>query len=102
MLNVSAEASVGQLMATRDEMTSPGVMMLHEPQQLEKHPGKMRGRRNSRIDFKLEMAKCSSQYNFCQQVELELVRENMSCRLTSLSAPGAIRTPPQRVILKVK
>lgn len=101
-LNISAEARVGKLMATRDEMTSPGVMMLHKPQQLEKRPGKTRERRNSRTDFKLEMAKCSSEYHFCQQVELELEIENMSSRITSLSAQGTIRVPPQKVILRAK
>lgn len=58
-LNISAEASVGQMMATKDKKLSPDVMMLHEPQQLEKHPGKEEGSQNSRIDFKLEITKCT-------------------------------------------
>lgn len=33
-LSISAEAGAGQMMATRGEMPSPGVMMLHEPQEL--------------------------------------------------------------------
>lgn len=36
-LSISAEASVGQMMAVKDEMPSADVMMLREPQKLGNH-----------------------------------------------------------------
>ena len=89
-LNISAVASVGQVVAPRDEMPSPGVTMLPGSLQLENTQGKGGGGETPELFLNLKWLNVpgiSKACNFCHQVKLDLERENTNNRLTSLSVP---------------